>query len=67
MNAVLSEDNTSLYRADMNFASFLRQSGRLVVMPIWSHTFERNDGSTHRRFLGGPIRFLRPRRSATNR
>jgi dienelactone hydrolase len=53
MNAVLTEDNATLYAADMNFSSILRQSGRLVVMPIWSHTFERNDGSTRRRFLGG--------------
>jgi dienelactone hydrolase len=52
LNAISSRDNGSLYAADMNFANFLRQSGRLLVMPIWTGTFERNDGSTTRRFMG---------------
>jgi dienelactone hydrolase len=52
INAIANRDNASLYGLDMQFSSFLRQSGRLVVMPIWTGTFERNDGSTLRRFLG---------------
>ncbi len=55
LNAISSRDNASLYDADMRFANFLRQSGRLLVMPIWKGTFERNDGSTFRQFMGSAV------------
>jgi predicted esterase len=52
INAIISRDNASLFEAGGRFSSFLRQSGRLLVMPIWAGTFERNDGSSFRRFSG---------------
>jgi dienelactone hydrolase len=52
INSIRTTDNETLYNADMRFSNFLRQSGRAVVMPIWTGTFERNDGSTFRRFMG---------------
>ena len=37
------------------FLDFLRKSGRMVVMPIYGGTLERNDGSSLQRFNAGEI------------
>ena len=42
INALGSETNDSLFDFDMKITKFLVQSGRLIVMPIWTDTFERN-------------------------
>ena len=42
VNALGSETNDSLFEFDMKATKFLVQSGRLIVMPIWTDTFERN-------------------------
>lgn len=42
INAISSNNNLSLYDFDMKAVKFLQQSGRLIVMPIWTDTFERN-------------------------
>ncbi len=42
MNALSSTDNQSMYDFDMSVTAFLRESGRAIVMPIWTDTFERN-------------------------
>jgi dienelactone hydrolase len=52
LNAINVRDNSSLIGFDLKVADFLRQSGRMLVMPIWSGTHERNDGSTFARFMG---------------
>ncbi len=52
LNAIVNRDNSSLLGFDLKVAEFLRQSGRMLVMPIWNGTHERNDGSTSERFFG---------------
>lgn len=42
INSLVSNDNASLFDFDMKASKFLQQSGRMVVMPIWTDTFERN-------------------------
>ena len=32
---------------------FIRESGRMVVLPVWSDTFSRNDGSAFHRYMSG--------------
>lgn len=54
INALVNRDNQTLYDADMSFAKPLLQSGSMVVMPLWTGTFERNDGTTFGRFMGDP-------------
>ena len=54
LNAIRYRDNTSLYRFDLRVARFLSESGRMLVVPIWTGTFERNDGSSLRRFISDP-------------
>lgn len=42
VNAIHSTNNASLFDVDMSITNFLRQSGRMMVFPIWTDTFERN-------------------------
>jgi dienelactone hydrolase len=53
-NSIALRDNTTLYRFDLRITNFLRESGRMLVVPIWTGTFERNDGSSLRRFTSDP-------------
>jgi dienelactone hydrolase len=52
MNALQARDDSSLLGFDLKVADFLRRSGRMLVMPIWNGTHERNDGSAFARFMG---------------
>jgi len=52
LNAILVQDEQNLLTTS-SFLDFLSDSGRMIVMPVWTDTFSRNDGSTFRRFMGG--------------
>ena len=54
INSIASQDNMTLYHFDLGIANFLRESGRMLVVPIWKGTFERNDGSSLGRFTSDP-------------
>jgi dienelactone hydrolase len=52
LNAIVTRDDSSLLYSAA-FVEFIRESGRLVVLPVWTDTFSRNDGTAFGRFMPG--------------
>ena len=56
-NALFMRDSEHFIDQSLPLLSFVVRSGRMIVMPIWAGTFERNsDGLTQRRFRSASSR-----------